>query len=154
MPIRASAFLAMSVLIVIFMAHATRSIGGDISPKPQIAEATKADARCWTDDPQKHVSRLGWITDPHANVKVGYNKRAETCVVEIAFRVIRDGQIVMRSRSVGNTAGREYAHFIWKADTASEEPPAIFCEVFLSSGEELECHSESEYDEIVLNLLH
>ena len=81
-------------------------------------------------------------------------KEPKTCVVEIALRAVRDGQIVMLSRSVGNTEGREYAHFIWKTGTHSDETPTVFCEVFLSSGEELECHSENEFDEVVSSLLH
>jgi hypothetical protein len=124
-----------------------------IQANPQIAAASKGDARCWKGDARAHVSRLGWSNDPHANVKVTYNSRSKTCVVEIVLRVVRDGRTVMLSRSIGSIKGREYAHFIWKTGSDFEEAPAIFCEVFLSSGEQLECHSEAEFDEVVSSLL-
>lgn len=139
--------------LLLFFFPQTTSPTGDARIKPQISESTKTDVKCWGDDPQKHVARLGWISDPRATVKIRYNKRTKTCLVEIELRVIRDGEIVMLSRSIGDTEGREYANFIRKAATNSGEAPAIFCEVFLSSGEQLECHSENEFDEIVGSLV-
>lgn len=153
MSLRSPAFIATFGLFVIFFFQAKSTMTGNIQIKPQITQATKTDARCWTDDPQKHAARLGWNNDSRAHVKISYNKRTKTCLVEIELRVVRDRRIVMLSRSVGSTEGREYANFIWKAETADSSKAAIFCEVFLSSGEQLECHSESEFDEVLANLL-
>lgn len=149
---RSSLFLAWSVLFFIFFPQATSSIRGDVRIEPQFFQATKTDAECWDGDARKRVASLGWDNDPRANVKISYNKRAKICLVEIDARVVRDGKVVMLSRSVGDTEGREYAYFISKAETHSEAP-AIFCQVFLPSGEQLECHSENEFDEVVANLL-
>lgn len=143
--VKASAALPAIALLLALVHHLTWPMKG-ANPAQPIGETTTADARCWNDEPQRHVARLGWVTDPRASVKISYNQRTKACVVEIALRVIRDGQVVMLSRSAGNTAGREYAHFIWKAVAHTGETAAIFCEVYLSSGEEMECHSESEFD--------
>jgi hypothetical protein len=151
MSLRSAAFLVVFALCFFSIHQMTALTRDDIPAKPQIASATGADPKCWRDDPQNHVARLGWINDPRANVKLRYNERTKRCVVEITLRVVRDGQIVMLSRSVGNAEGREYAHFIWKA-AESEEPSGIFCEVFLPSGEEMDCHSESEFEEVVSSL--
>lgn len=151
MSLKSSTFLALCVLFATFVHRMMPT--GDIRIESH-SQATKTDTKCWQDDPKKHVSRLGWINDPHANVKISYNKRTKKCLVQIAFRVVRDGRIMMLSRSVGNTEGREYAYFIWRSEAGSGESPAVFCDVFLSSGEEMECHSEREFDEVVSSLLH
>lgn len=156
MLLKSSSFITLFALFLVFFSQPASPIAGDkIAMERQPVAAPKAAAGCWQDDPRDHVARLGWDNDPLAKVSMSYNRRTGTCLIEIAFRIVVDEDVVLVSRSLGNTEGREYANYIWsKADpTHLGELPAMHCQVILSSGEPLDCHSENEFDEIESSLM-
>jgi hypothetical protein len=157
MLLKSSSFITLFALFLVFFPQqASPIVSDDIAMEWQPIAAPKAAAGCWQDDPRGHLARLGWNNDPLAKVRMSYNKRTRTCLIEIAFRIVVDEDVVLVSRSLGNTEGREYANYIWsKADPAHPgELSAMYCQVILSSGEQLDCHSESEFDEIESSLMN
>lgn len=157
MLLKSSSFITLFALFLVFFPQPASPIASnDVAMEWQPVAAPKAAAGCWQDDPRGHLARLGWNTDPLAKVRMSYNRRTRTCLIEIEFRVVVDQDVVLVSRSLGNTEGREYANYIWgKADpTHPGEPPAMYCQVILSSGEPLDCHSEGEFDEIESSLMN
>jgi hypothetical protein len=119
------------------------------------SKASALETNCWK-HPREHVERLGWNSDPRANVEIHYNEGMKTCVLEIDLRIVRHGETVAVYRSLGDTRGREFATYDWHKPDAKDaaDTTAMLCEVFLSSGESIDCSSEQAFDEVAASLMN
>jgi hypothetical protein len=151
--------LALSVIMLgmssICIPQARSPTARAFAAETQSSKAAARGTACWK-DPRKHVERLGWNSDPRANVEIRYNERMKTCVLEIDLRIVRDGETVAVYRSLGDTRGREFATYDWHKPNAEDSAvtTAMLCEVFLSSGESIECSSEQAFDEVAASLMN
>ncbi len=93
----------------------------------------------------------GWDGDPHARYIDHYNKRMKICFVEIDKSGVTSQGWLYVYKTVGDAEGREYADYMWgeHITRASADVPPSICQVILSSGEEMECHSPDEFDELI-----
>jgi hypothetical protein len=130
--------------------------------KPHRASVALSASFIATDDRQNCASKArqqftvsGWDGDPRAGYTDHYNQRMKTCFVQIDKSGVTAQGWTYVYKTVGDAEGREYADYMWGADNAkasADVPPSI-CEVILSSGEEMECRSAREFDELVKNYM-
>jgi hypothetical protein len=99
--------------------------------------------------------RDGWDRDRHAKLTAHYNARLGKCFVEMIYVLSdRDGRPLV-SKSIGDSSGREYADFESVAGSDRDPPrePPLLCEIVLSSGEQMECHSSDDFDAVAENYM-
>ena len=80
-----------------------------------------------------------------------YNTRQDKCLMEIENVGVSNVEEIYTNKLLVDANGREYAaylEFSKNGDESGDLPPSI-CEVYLSSGEQIECHSSQEFDKLV-----
>ena len=76
-----------------------------------------------------------------------YNERMNKCLIEIkTIDIVNNEGELFINKSLEDTEGREYA--VYLSDSMSgkvtEDIRPSICEIYLSSGETMECHSSDE----------
>jgi hypothetical protein len=90
--------------------------------------------------------------EPNGSFANYYNARLNKCFIEIEnVGITNNAGDVYINRSLVDANGVEYAAYLAfgkKAKELWDAPPSI-CEAYLSSGEQMECHSSEEFDALV-----
>lgn len=117
-----------------------------------------AKARSIRIDPQtsclqtarKQARRLGWERDRRVTFQERYNQRRARCFIAIEIAISDGKRRTDIFRTLSDGTGREYANFMAANASVSEaEFPPVMCEFILPSGEEIQCHSADEFNQIV-----
>jgi len=108
------------------------------------------DKRC-ADQAREQFHRAGWDLDPHASFSHRYNDAMQRCFIEFDL-VIADGNgRADLMRSIADAEGRDYADYVQvirRDDKQTDVSPTV-CEVFLPSGEEMDCSSQQQFNEFI-----
>jgi hypothetical protein len=138
--------------LLFYPAGAPLQAQGD-KPRPaaaalQASFVPAGDRQSCAKQARQQFEDTGWNTDSRAHYIDHYNERWKTCFVEVEKMGVTGKGWTYVYKTVGDAEGREYADYMWGAyDTSADVPPSI-CRVILSSGEEIECHSSYEFDEL------
>jgi hypothetical protein len=134
---------------------------GEAAPKPasQLAalSATTGPGRQLSCGRQAEaIARTGQHDAPRASFTNYYNARLNRCFIEIeAIGINNKAGDVYINKSLVDANGVEYAAYLAFSKKAKESwdvSPSI-CEVYLSSGEQTECDSVDEFDELVADYI-
>lgn len=109
-----------------------------------------------TKQAREGINPAGRDNEPRASVTNYYNERINRCFIEIEnIGVSNKSGDVYINKSLTDANGVEYAAYLAFSKKAKESwdvPPSI-CEIYLSSGEQTECHSSDEFDELVADYI-
>lgn len=147
------------LLIVVAAAIGDLSYSKEASPKvhrlgsyPRIARlqaATGHQKQCKT-AAHGQFRVAGLDSDPSASFASHYNERLKVCFIEYHDIFANGAGQTVVSRSLGDAEGREYADFVSiKNEGRESAASSVVCEIILPSGEELDCHSEQEFNEFI-----
>jgi hypothetical protein len=103
-------------------------------------------------DATEHTARAN---EPRAFFTNYYNERLNKCFIEIENIGLGNAGEIYVNKSLADANGVEYAAYLGFSKRAKESwdvPPSI-CEIYLSSGEQTECHSSDEFDELVTDYI-
>jgi hypothetical protein len=123
------------------------SLSATTSPDPREMCAQRA---------RQETNHAGRANEPRAFFTNYYDERLNRCFIEIEnIGVSNKAGGVFINKSLTDADGVEYAAYLAFSKRAKESwdvPPSI-CEIYLSSGEETECHSADEFDELVTDYI-
>lgn len=109
-----------------------------------------AKRRC-AEQAREQFRRAGWDLDPRASFSHRYNAALQRCFIEFDL-VIADGKgRADLMRSIADAEGRDYADYVQvirRDDKPTDVSPTV-CEVFLPSGEEMDCTSQEQFNEFI-----
>jgi hypothetical protein len=107
-----------------------------------------------TKQAREEFHRDGWDSESNTHFIQHYNERLKRCFVEIEFSGPNGQGGLSINKSLGDAQGRDFADYVATVD-AGQEPSSTppLCEITLSSGERMDCHSEAEFDAIVADYM-
>jgi len=89
---------------------------------------------------REQFARFGWRSNPGAFFVSHYNDRLRRCFIELQNVGASSTDAAHVEKSLGDAQGREYGAYVSNGDRSP------LCEVALSSGETMDCHSSYEFD--------
>lgn len=135
------------------MRASLHSSGQRIGPKlAALSAAANPDPQAiCTRQAREQTERMKQAGAARASFTNIYSDRLKKCFIEIEAIGVSNAGGFYVNKSLTDAHGAEYAAYLAFSKRAKEswDVPPSFCEIYLSSGEQTECHSADEFDELV-----